>query len=127
MDRTSLQPYSPTILRIVLGLLFLIPGIGKLTGIAGVAGFFGSLGIPAATAAAWIVGIIEVLGGLLLLLGWKTEWVVWPLFAVLLVATVLVALPSFATNPSGAIFHVLGLAVLVSLYATGPGKWAVSS
>ena len=49
--------------RILLSILFILAGFGKLTAIAGTAGFFGSLGLPAPTVTAVIVGLIELLGG----------------------------------------------------------------
>jgi len=59
--------------RILLSILFILAGFGKLTAIAGTAGFFGSLGLPAPTVTAVIVGLIELLGGLSILVGFKTR------------------------------------------------------
>ena len=59
--------------RILLSILFILAGFGKLTAIAGTAGFFGSLGLPAPTVTAVIVGLVELLGGLSILVGFKTR------------------------------------------------------
>lgn len=59
--------------RVLLSILFILAGYGKLTGIEGTAGFFGSLGLPMPTATAVIAGLIELLGGLAILIGFKTR------------------------------------------------------
>ena len=83
---------STTILlgRILLAAIFLLSGFGKLTAIAGTAGYFGSLGLPLPTATAIIVGLIELLGGIAILVGFQTRIVGWVL-AIFTVATGLVA------------------------------------
>ncbi|MCD6029711.1 MAG: DoxX family protein, partial [Thermomicrobiales bacterium] len=66
--------YGLAILRIVLGIAFAVHGWSKLSGgVDGVAGFFGSLGIPAPTLIAWVVTIVELVGGLLLIAGALTQ------------------------------------------------------
>lgn len=58
------------ILRVVLGIVFVYHGAGKLfSDMAQTAGFFASLGIPAPAATAWLVALVEFLGGLALILG----------------------------------------------------------
>ncbi|BCG89160.1 MULTISPECIES: DoxX family protein [unclassified Mesorhizobium] len=83
---------SVTILlgRILLAVIFLLSGFGKLTAISGTAAYFGGLGLPAPTATAVIVGLIELLGGLAVLVGFQTRLAAWVL-AVFTVATGLVA------------------------------------
>ena len=129
MDFKTYAPYGPTILRIVLGLMFLLSGIGKLMNIAGPTGFFTTLGIPAAGLMAWIVGIVELLGGLVLLAGWRLEWAVWPLIVVMLVAIVLAVIPGITSifQATNLWFHLLAIGALLTLAFTGPGKWAVNA
>lgn len=59
--------------RILLSVIFILSGFGKLTSIAGVAGYFGSLGLPAPTVLAVVVGLLELVGGLLILVGFQTR------------------------------------------------------
>ncbi len=59
--------------RILLSILFILAGFGKLTSIGGTAGFFGSIGLPMPTVTAVIVGLVELLGGLAILVGFKTR------------------------------------------------------
>jgi len=60
--------------RILLSILFIPAGFGKLTAIAGTAGYFASKGLPLPTVTAVIVGLIELLGGLAVLVGFKTSY-----------------------------------------------------
>jgi putative oxidoreductase len=76
--------------RILLAVIFLLSGFGKLTAIAGTAGYFGSLGLPLPTVTAIVVGLIELLGGLAILVGFQTRIAAWVL-AIFTVATGLVA------------------------------------
>ena len=59
--------------RALLSILFITAGFGKLTSIAGTAGFFGSIGLPLPTVTAVVVGLIELAGGLAILVGFKTR------------------------------------------------------
>lgn len=57
--------------RVAVGVVFFAHGWQKLftNGIDGTAAFFDSVGIPAATAAAWVVALVELAGGAALILG----------------------------------------------------------
>ncbi|TRC88998.1 DoxX family protein [Mesorhizobium sp. WSM4310] len=83
---------SVTILlgRILLAIIFLLSGFGKLTAISGTAAYFGGLGLPVPTVTAVVVGLIELLGGLAILVGFQTRVAAWVL-AIFTVATGLVA------------------------------------
>lgn len=61
------------VLRVVVGLVFLMHGYQKffVNGISGVTGFFSSLGIPLAAVAAPSVATIELVGGVLVILGFQ--------------------------------------------------------
>ena len=65
----ALAPYAVTVMRILVGLTFLLTGLPKLQNFAGFTGFVGSLGFPAPVVFAAIVVALEVIGGLLLIVG----------------------------------------------------------
>ncbi|MFD9939325.1 DoxX family protein [Nonomuraea sp. NPDC059023] len=67
----KIRPFSLLIGRVVLGAVFLVHGLQKFTGegIPGVTGFFASLGVPLPGVAAPVVAILEVGGGVALILG----------------------------------------------------------
>ena len=59
--------------RVLLSIIFILAGFAKLTAISGTAGWFASLGLPAPTATTVVVGLVELLGGLAILVGFQTR------------------------------------------------------
>lgn len=119
-----------TILRIVIGITFFAHGWQKLftNGIPGVTGFFGSLGIPAAGFFAVVVTLVELLGGLALILGIGTRIAASLLAITMLVAMFTVHLPNgfFASN-GGYELVLLLFAGCVALGLTGAGSYSVDA
>lgn len=82
-------PYGALVLRVALGIMYLAHSlILKLMtfGLPGTAGFFAKVGLPEWLA--YITFAAEVAGGLLLILGIKTRWVVLALVPALLGAII---------------------------------------
>ena len=75
--------------RILLSIMFIVAGFGKLTAIAGTAGWFGSLGLPLPTVTAIVVGLLELVGGLAILVGYQTRLAALVLAAFTIGATLL--------------------------------------
>ena len=71
---TSLQNPLSLIGRILLALLFVPAGFGKIAGFTGTAGYIASKGVPLPDLAAAAAIGIELGLGLLLLIGWQTRW-----------------------------------------------------
>lgn len=61
------------IARILLAVLFIVTGLGKLADPSGVAGMLGSLRLPGATALAYLVGLCEAVGGIALVVGYRVR------------------------------------------------------
>lgn len=59
--------------RLLITILFIFAGFGKLSDIGGTAGWFGSIGLPAPTVVAVLVGLLELVGGIAILVGFKTR------------------------------------------------------
>jgi putative oxidoreductase len=59
--------------RILLSAMFILAGFGKLTAISATAGWFGSIGLPVPTVTTVIVGLVELFGGLAILVGFQTR------------------------------------------------------
>src|ERR671921_2669812 len=100
----KVQGWGLTILRVVVGIVFLVHGLQKLflMGFGGVAGMMEGLGVPAPGLFAIILTLVELLGGLALILGLFTRVVAIPLAVDMLVATLMVHLPNgFFTVPNG--------------------------
>ena len=71
---TSMQNPLALAGRILLALLFIPAGVGKLTGFAGSVAYATSAGLPMPQAAIALALLVEIFGGLALLLGWQTRW-----------------------------------------------------
>ena len=114
--------------RILLSVIFLLSGFGKLTAISGTAGYFGSLGLPLPTVTAVIVGLIELLGGLAILVGFQTRIVGW-VMAIFTVATALVAHTGWADQSQMINFlKNLGIAGgFIVLASAGAGAYSINA
>jgi len=116
-------------LRLGLGLLFLLAGFGKLTGILGpgIAGFAGM--VWGMTWLAVLIGAGELLGGLGLLTGTLTTWAAAGLAVIMAGAIFLVSLPGFdAANAMTLIKLLEDVVVFTGLLAVcflGPGEFSV--
>lgn len=60
--------------RLLLALMFIVAGFGKLTDIPGTAGYIASGGLPFGEVLAVAVGLLELLGGLALVIGFQARW-----------------------------------------------------
>ncbi|TFF35241.1 DoxX family protein [Pseudomonas sp. RIT623] len=78
--------------RILLMILFVVSGWGKLTGFEGTVGYMTSLGAPAPTLAAGVAVIMEFAVGILLILGFYTRPLAL-LFALFVLGTALLGHP----------------------------------
>jgi putative oxidoreductase len=127
---TTANSNSATILigRILLSAIFLLSGFGKLTAIAGTAGYFGSLGLPVPTVTAVVVGLIELLGGIAILVGFQTRIVAWVL-AIFTLATGLVAHTGWADQMQMIQFlKNLGITGgFLLLASSGPGAYSIDA
>jgi putative oxidoreductase len=79
--------YTTLAARVLLALLFIVAGLGKLGDVAGFTGYMVSGGIPAIFA--WPTILLEVLGGLAILIGFQTRIAALALAGFTLLAAVL--------------------------------------
>lgn len=129
----STDSVVPTLLRLALGGVILAHGLQKVFGwfggygLDGTMGFFASIGMPAAIGA--LVILSDFVGSLMLIVGLATRFSAAAAGLVMLGAVLLVHLPNgFFMNWGGAAqgegyeFHVLALAMAVSLVIAGGGR-----
>jgi putative oxidoreductase len=69
----ALKQYGPVTGRILIAIIFIFAGFGKVTGLEGTAGYIASKGLPAAYLLAVGAAIVELGGGILLAVGFKTR------------------------------------------------------
>jgi putative oxidoreductase len=126
MNNSSLSSWGPTVLRIIVGIVFLAHGWQKVgMGIHGVAGFLGMIGIPVPSLAAGVLIAVELLGGIALILGLATRWLAILLAFDMLVAILAVHLKNGFFMPQGFEFTLTLLAASIALALTGSGAASV--
>ena len=70
----ALNRYGPLIGRLLIAAIFVFSGFGKITGFEGTVGYIASKGLPLPQLGAIAAIIVELGGGILLVLGWKARW-----------------------------------------------------
>jgi putative oxidoreductase len=138
--RFPIARWAPIPLRLIVGFGFMEHGFAKLTrGSDAFAIILHALGVPAPHFMAWVTILIELLGGLAILLGAFVSLVSLPMAALLLVAIFTVHLPYgfssiklIAVTDAGAQFGPVGyecnllyLACLIALVLGGSGPLAI--
>lgn len=130
-----MRPFGLTALRLAIGAVFIAHGGQKLfglwggPGLAGTTAYFATLGLQPAYPLAILASGIELIGGILLILGWGTRWVALALAIDMGVAIWKVHyLNGFFMNWTGAPgrghgieFALVLAAALICLMLNGPG------
>src|SRR3989442_10857983 len=140
--RFPIARWAPIPLRLIVGYGFLQHGIAKLSrGTDAFVTILHALGVPAPHLMAWLTILVELLGGLAVILGAFVTLVSLPMAALLLVAIFTVHLPYgfssiklMAVTPAGAQFGPVGyecnllyLACLAALVLGGSGPLSVDN
>ena len=82
----TVRKFGPLVGRILLALIFIISGFGKIMGFDATLGYIRSAGLPFAQLSAIAAIVVELGGGILLVVGWKARWAAAALFLFVLVA-----------------------------------------
>jgi putative oxidoreductase len=129
-----MNAYLHPIARFLMALIFLMSGFNKLVAFGTMSGFLGSLGWPAPALWLALAVIIEIVGGLALLLGWKARWGAAALIVFTLAATIFVhgALLSKAADAQAKqdqmvniLKNIAIIGGLLKFYVDGAGRYAV--
>jgi len=75
--------------RLLLDLMFVVSGFGKLSNLAGTTAYIAGAGLPAAGLLAFGAGVLELFAGLALVAGFKARWAAIALGVFTLLASVL--------------------------------------
>ncbi|MEX0345699.1 MAG: DoxX family protein [Rhizobiaceae bacterium] len=127
--------------RILLGVLFILAGLGKFGDISGTAGLISSAGLPAGTLLAWLAAVFEVGAGLAILVGFQTKIVAWLLVAFCLFTGFMfhlgpINIPEFSEGANAMLSsfnqvmlmkNVAIAAGFLALVASGPGALSVDA
>jgi len=125
------RDFLALIARILLAVVFIVSGYGKIGGFDGTVAAIAGKGIPLPQVAAAITILIELGGGILLVLGWKTRWL-GLIFFLWLIPTTALFHDFWAAPPdqhmAQQIHFMKNLAIMggmLMVYAFGPGRLSI--
>jgi putative oxidoreductase len=130
---TALQTPLALIGRLMMALLFLPAGIGKIGGFAGTVGYIGSKGLPLPELGAAIAIVVEVGGALALIAGFSTRFAALALALFTLVATFFFhnywGVPAEQAMMQQLMFYknIAVVGGLLVLAAHGAGAWSLDA
>lgn len=109
-------------LRVSVAVIFIPLGWMKLGDIPGVSAMLGGMGFPAETLMAYALGLVELVGGAAVLIGFLTRWA----SAALAITMVVALLTAHLGGPyKEALLGIAMLGSTLALLGTGAGKWKV--
>lgn len=130
---TNVQNTAALAGRILLALIFIISGYGKITGYAGTAGYMASKGLPMVAVLLPLTILVELGGGLLIALGWKARWAAAVIFLFLIPVTLVFHNPAGldAAQAQQQMINLLKnvsiMGGMLGLFAFGPGGFSLDA
>lgn len=123
---TAYNPFLLLVGRVIMSIMFIIAGWGKIGGYAGTQGYMESAGVPGILLP--LVILVELGGGLMVLVGFQTRWAALALAGF----TILAALffHQFWADPSQYNAFMKNLAItggFLALAVAGPGALSVDN
>ena len=128
MDK-AIKEWGPVSGRVLLSLIFLMSGIGKITGFAGQAAYAAKSGVPLAEVAIAVSIVAEIGGALMIILGWKARIGAAILFAWMIPVNFYMHAFWGMTDPTWKQIHmimfmknlaIMGGMLLIMAYGSGP-------
>jgi len=119
-----MNTYGIVVGRALIGLLFVVAGVGKAMGVDATTAMIDASGLPFAALLAYLTIIIEIVGGAALILGWKAKYAA----GVLIVFTVVATLIYHTDFPEQMMQFLKNAAViggLLYVHTYGAGKMAL--
>lgn len=112
------------LLRLAVGVIFIAHGWDKLSDMDSTIAFFAQLGFPAVLA--YLVAVIELLGGIALVVGLWTDLAALLLAIIMVVALVYVKMATLKVGLIGYEIDFVLLAANLAIMFVGPGKYVVN-
>jgi putative oxidoreductase len=123
MQIEKISSFAPIPIRIIAGIAFILHGLPKFQDLLGTQGFFASVGIPGEMAL--LIGLLEVVGGILLIVGFITR-VTAILFTIEMICTILIVKAGNGFMGQGGFeVDLLLMSIAISLALSGPGRVSI--
>ncbi|MEP7329045.1 MAG: DoxX family protein [Betaproteobacteria bacterium] len=122
----STRDISALVGRVFLAIIFIIGGFGKINGFDGTAAYIASKGMPFPPLMAAGAILVELGGGLLLLVGYRARWAALAIFLFLIPTTLI--FHNFLADPEQQGAFLKNLAIMggmLMVWAFGPGRFAI--
>jgi putative oxidoreductase len=127
----TLQNFAALAGRTLLAVIFVVSGFGKITSFAGTAAYMGSKGMPMPEVLLVGAIVVEFLGGLMIVAGWKARWAALAVFLFLIPTTLIFHNPAGLAGQEAQaqminlMKNVSIMGGMLLLAAFGPGAWSV--
>lgn len=127
----ALKTYAPLIGRILISQLFIYFGFTKIIGFAGTTGYIASKGLSAPQLLTILTIVIELGGGLMILLGWRARTAAAVLFLWMIPVTFLfhnfwsMEGPAVMANQVNFQKNLALMGAMFLIYAFGPGRFSL--
>jgi putative oxidoreductase len=124
MDR--LKSYLAALARLLMSSLFIWAGTDNLRNMSGTVDYLAHVNVPIPSVTAWIVMLIHLLGGLAILVGFKTRWAAIVLALFCLVTAFAIHLPvGDLTNMIMFYKNLVMAGGFIYVVAYGPGRISI--
>lgn len=130
---TKVQDSAALAGRILLALIFIISGCGKIKGYDGTAGYMAGKGLPLVGLLLPLTILTELGGGLLIAIGWKARWAAALIFLFLIPVTLVFHNPvglDAAQAQQQMIQLLKNISIMggmLGLFAFGPGRFSIDA
>ena len=128
----NIQATAALVGRVLLAIIFIKSGFGKITGFEGTAAYMASKGLPMTELLLAATIAIELLGGIMLVVGYKARWAALAIFLWLIPTTLifhkfwgLADAKEAATQQIQFLKNITIMGGMLMVYAFGPGRYSV--
>jgi len=111
--------------RILLAVIFIKSGWGKIGGFESTAGYMASKGLPMVQVLLVLTILVELGAGLLLAVGFKARWAALAIFAFLVPVTLIFHPYSDPAQVTNFLKNVAIMGGMLMVFAFGPGAYSV--
>lgn len=131
MNSTAFRQSASLLGRILLALIFVLSGWGKIGSFETTASYMASKGLPMTEVLLVLTIIIELIGGLMIVFGWKARWAALAIFLFLIPTTLIfhnfwAVGPEEVRNQMNALMkNVAIMGGMLYIMAFGPGPLSI--